>query len=321
MQCTCHGCPPWHSFCAHAAWHCKQKKCSMVDICDLEHMFEHLGAENEFKHCVLNHMDMETDNWKCCEAHGAKPYGHEHEANNVAPEAASHYFPIQTWHSGFSAFSLLVLVLAIWWHCVSLPLPGFLGWLQGDLLDVWLQALEDCSELVLVHFNHELIVGAPGFGAKAMHHGATHINLHNHVHGLLGCLVLLGILIAYAFSIWCRHQRHGQSIIPFGFQSLEQCWIGEAGILLWVSFSQQLGNLVVRWPQLQVPHTLLPLQQIFWHGGGIAMPRNGPHLGNDCHGGILNQHQSKNSIMGIPTWKSTLCWNAAWESIGGHCVL
>ena len=39
-----------------------QKKCSMVDICDLEHMFEHLGAENEFKHCVLNHMDMETDN-------------------------------------------------------------------------------------------------------------------------------------------------------------------------------------------------------------------------------------------------------------------
>jgi hypothetical protein len=44
------------------AWHCKPKKCSMVDICDLEHMFEHLGAENEFKHYVLNHMDMETDN-------------------------------------------------------------------------------------------------------------------------------------------------------------------------------------------------------------------------------------------------------------------
>ena len=44
-------------------WHCKPKKnCSMVDICDLEHMFEHLGAENEFKHYVLNHMDMETDN-------------------------------------------------------------------------------------------------------------------------------------------------------------------------------------------------------------------------------------------------------------------
>jgi len=39
-----------------------KKNCSMVDICDLEHMFEHLGAENEFKHCVLNHMDMETDN-------------------------------------------------------------------------------------------------------------------------------------------------------------------------------------------------------------------------------------------------------------------
>lgn len=112
--------------------------------------------------------------------------------------------------------------MAIWWHCVSLPLPAFLGCLGGDLLDVWLQVLEDCSELVLVHFNHELIVGAPGFGAKAMHHGATHIKLHNHVHGLLGCLGLLGILIAYAFSIWCRHQRHGQSSIPFGLQSLEQ---------------------------------------------------------------------------------------------------
>ena len=29
-----------------------KKNCSMVDICDLEHMFEHLGAENEFKHYV-----------------------------------------------------------------------------------------------------------------------------------------------------------------------------------------------------------------------------------------------------------------------------
>ena len=42
-------------------------------------MFEHLGAENEFKHCVLNHMHIQTDNWKWCEAHGAKPYGHENE--------------------------------------------------------------------------------------------------------------------------------------------------------------------------------------------------------------------------------------------------
>ena len=42
-----------------------------------------------------------------------------------------------------------------------------------------------------------------------------------------------------------------------------------------------------------VPHTLVLLQQIFWHGGGIAMPRNGPRLGNDCHGGILNQHKAK----------------------------
>ena len=51
--------------------------------------------------------------------------------------------------------------MALWWHFVSLPLLAFLGWLQGDLLDVWLQVLEDCSELAHLNFNYELIVGAP----------------------------------------------------------------------------------------------------------------------------------------------------------------
>ena len=47
---------------------------------------------------------------------------------------------------------------------VNFPLLGLpLGW-HGDFLGVWLQVLEDCSELVLIHLNHE-ICGSLAFGA------------------------------------------------------------------------------------------------------------------------------------------------------------
>ena len=71
----------------------------------------------------------------------------------VAPEAASNHFLIQTWHIVASEhLAFWCWFMALWWHFVSLPLLAFLGWLQGDLLDVWLQVLEDCSELAHLNF-------------------------------------------------------------------------------------------------------------------------------------------------------------------------
>ena len=84
----------------------------------------------------------------------------------------------------------------------------------------------------------------------------------------------------------------------------------------------------MRWSHLQVSHILVFPQQIFWNGGGIAIPRNGPHSGNGCHGGILNQHQSKSSILGYQHGKalcaemlhgkalvSTVCWKSCKHKI------
>ena len=70
--------------------------------------------------------------------------------------------------------------------------------------------------------------------------------------------------------------------------------------------------------------------QIFWDGGGMAIPRNGPHPGNGCHCGILKQTQSKSSILGYQHGKavcvcaemlhgkalvSTVCWKCCKHKI------
>ena len=57
MQCTCHGCPPWHSFCAQLGT-ASQKNAAWLTYVIWNTCLKHCGAENEFKHCVLNHLDM-----------------------------------------------------------------------------------------------------------------------------------------------------------------------------------------------------------------------------------------------------------------------
>ena len=61
MQCTCHGCPAWHSFGAHLGWqlgNASQKIQHGLTNVIWNTCLKNFGADNDFKHCVLNHMDM-----------------------------------------------------------------------------------------------------------------------------------------------------------------------------------------------------------------------------------------------------------------------
>ena len=71
-----------------------QKIPAWVDTCGLEeHVWSTLVLRMYVKAKLCMLLPSLTWNWyllHACEALGAKPYGHEHEANKVAPEAASH---------------------------------------------------------------------------------------------------------------------------------------------------------------------------------------------------------------------------------------
>ena len=125
MQCTCHGCPAWH-----LGWqlgNASQKNTAWVGKCDLEHMLKHLGADNDFKHCVLNHMDM-----KLATENAVKHLVLNHMDMNMKQtmwlqKLLAVIFPSKLDIVASQHLAFWCWFMAIWWHCVSLPLPGFLG--------------------------------------------------------------------------------------------------------------------------------------------------------------------------------------------------